>query len=424
MVSEKKKRIFPKNFLWGAATSAHQVEGNNKLSDWWAWEKAGNTAESGRACAKYELYDHDFSLAAELGHNSHRLSIEWSRLQRPDGSWDNSEWDHYKKVLSSLTAKGIKPVLTLNHFTLPKYIARQGAWLNRNIIDSFSSFAEKTASILGGMAEFWITINEPNMLAEMAYLKGEFPPCRRDYKESLTVLAHMAEAHAGAYEAIKSALDGNAKVGAAKALTAFHPCRKNNLFDMLAVKKTRWLRNHSFINSLMEGRLTIPGMPEKILKTKKSLDFIGINYYLRQFVRWQGFGGRKSFGKTCPYQHHPESGDITDMGWEVYPEGLYEVIKEMMRYRRPVMITENGIATDDDRRRVEFIRLHLKSAAKALSEGMPLIGYLHWSLLDNFEWTHGYSKKFGLVEVDFKSLDRKIKPSGWYFADIIKKGTF
>lgn len=415
------KNIFPENFLWGAATSSHQTEGNNFHNDWWAWEKSGKTQPSGKACDQYNLFDQDFDLAKKLKHNAHRLSLEWSRVQKTEDSWDNKQWDHYKKVLDSLREKNIEPILTLNHFTLPFWLSEKSGWLNKNIPDYFEAFAEKAALELGSRVKKWITINEPNILAFLAYYKAEWPPCRNNFKEAMTVLKNMIKAHSAAYRAIKENSKKVSEIGIAKAVTAFHPCRKNNYFDLLACERCSSLHNHAFISSLTKGKILLPGFKKEKLPRRASLDFIGLNYYFRQFIRSEKIFSLKDFYTICSPEHHPERGHITDMGWEVYPEGLYEVLKDLWRYQKPMIITENGIATENDKMRTEYIRHHLISLLKAITEGIKVEGYLHWSLLDNFEWAEGYSKKFGLIEVDFKTQQRKIRPSALHFSEIIEK---
>lgn len=417
------KKSFPDNFLWGSAISSHQVEGDNFHNDWWAWEKAGHTEPSGKACDHYRTYEKDFSLAKELNHNALRLSLEWSRLQNEDGSWRNSEWEHYKKVLDSLILKGIKPILTLNHFTLPNWLAKKGGWLNNGSPDLFIGLAEKSALEFGEKTQLWVTINEPNILAMLAYQKGEWPPCRKNHSEALTVLSNMLKGHCGAYQAIKSLCGNETRIGIAKAVTAFHPCRRNNLHDILAAKKCNFFHNHSFILSSILGKNKIPGLRPNDLCEKKCMDFIGINYYFRHFIRGKKLFGKNSFGQICSNSHHPESGPLTDMGWEVYPRGIYEVMRDLFRYKLPFLVTENGIATENHDMRTDFIKKHLFYVEKAISEGLPVMGYLHWSLLDNFEWAEGFSKKFGLIHVDFKTQKRDIKPSARYYSEIIKKAS-
>lgn len=414
---------FPKGFLWGASTSAYQVEGGNTYCDWYEWEAAGNSQMCGKACDHYRLYPEDFAIAGDLGHNAHRLGLEWSRLEKAEGVWDNAEWDHYKKVLDKLIELGIEPFLTLHHFTVPYWLSKKGSWLNDDSPAHFARFAEKAASELGTRVKYWITINEPNILATLAYFWGQWPPCHEDFNETLTVLRNMLKGHALSYTEIKekSPHGKNTSVGIAKAVTAFHPCSKRSITDRLSTYIRSKFHNYSFISSLIDGRIELPGGGGK-LPRPRTLDFIGLNYYFRQFIRHQKPLYKNPFGEVCSTEHHPGAGEITDMGWEVYPEGLYEVAKSFSKYRLPMFITENGIATRDDAMRVSYIRKHLRALLKAINEGAPVKGYLHWSLLDNFEWDSGYSKKFGLVEVDFATQKRTIRDSARYYSRIIRSG--
>ncbi|MBD3296367.1 MAG: family 1 glycosylhydrolase, partial [Candidatus Omnitrophica bacterium] len=225
---------FPEDFLWGASTSAHQVEGNNTKNDWWRWERSGATEPSGIACDHYNRYAEDFRLAHRLGHNAHRFGLEWSRLQPENDTWDPKEWEHYKRVLDELLSLGMRPVVTLHHFTLPVWLSDKGGWLNDDSPRVFARFAEKAAKELGTRTTYWITINEPDILALLGYLWGEWPPCLRDRKKMLCALRNMLRAHSAAYQAIKKHSSARTRVGLAKAVTAFHPCSRRSSGDRMS----------------------------------------------------------------------------------------------------------------------------------------------------------------------------------------------
>jgi beta-glucosidase len=415
---------FPEDFLWGAATSAYQVEGDNFHNDWWEWEQAGNTEPSGKACDHYNRFREDFRLAKELGHNVHRLGIEWSRLEKDEGVWDASEWDHYKAVLDELLDLGIEPMVTLHHFTLPLWLSRKGSWLNENADMYFIRFAVKAIEELGSRARYWITINEPNILAILAYYQGKWPPCRTNFGEALTVLRNMLKAHTGAYSHMRRAAMESPSIrtpiiGLAKAVTAFHPLSPYSPLDRFYTYLRSKFHNHAFISSIINGRVYLPGLRPEKLPSGDAADFIGLNYYFRHFIYAKRPFKDNPMGEVYP----PEllkTGGITDMGWEIYPKGIYEVVKSFCRYRKPIMITENGMATTDDSVRTKFIKDHLKYLLKAINEGAPVTGYIHWSLLDNFEWSEGYGKRFGLVGVDYSSQKRTVKDSARYLASVIK----
>ncbi|MGB2600955.1 MAG: glycoside hydrolase family 1 protein [Candidatus Omnitrophota bacterium] len=421
------KDRFPDNFLWGASTSSHQVEGDNFFNDWWEWEQAGHTEPSGKACDHYHRFKEDFSLAKELAHNTHRLGLEWSRLEKEDGIWDQNEWDHYKTVLDELIKLGIKPIVTLHHFTLPIWLSRKGGWINDNAASYFSRFAVKAIEELGSRVEYWITINEPNILAVLGYYRGIWPPCKKDFGQMLLVIKNMLKAHSNSYGkmhecALVASSTQAPKIGIAKAVTAFHPASKTSLVDRFYAHLRSRFHNHAFIRSLIKGRICIPGLRPEKLPFKDTVDFIGLNYYFRQFIYGKKPVNKFPFGEVYPPELHKDSGEITDMGWEVYPEGLYEIVKSFIKYNKPIMITENGLATTDDTMRRRYIKNHLKQLLRVINEGAPVTGYIHWSLMDNFEWADGYGKRFGLIGVDYATLERSTRESARYLAEIIKTG--
>ena len=413
--------------MWGASTSSHQVEGHNVDNDWWEWEQAGNTEPSLAACDHYNRFREDFDIAKKLGHNAHRLGLEWSRLEKEEGVWDEAEWDHYKTVMDELLRRGIEPIVTLHHFTLPAWLSHSGGWLNKNASRYFTRFAAKAMSELGGKVRYWITINEPHILAFLSYFTKEWPPCRNDLKQALTVLEHMLISHTEAYLIMKEFAEKNPgckkpSIGLAKAVTAFHPNSSISPLDWLMTCLRSKFHNHDFIRSLIKGRILIPGIRRKKLSASNTLDFIGLNYYFRQFIGFPRNFVKGYYGDVCPTEPHKDAGPLTDMGWEIYPRGIYEVVKSLSRHNLPMMIAENGLATTDDAVRREYIKTHLTQILNALRSGYPIIGYLHWSLLDNFEWAEGYSKRFGLVEVDYQTQKRTIKDSARYYEKVIRSG--
>ncbi len=419
---------FPDDFFWGASTSSYQVEGDNFLSDWWEWEQSGAASPSGKACDHYNRFGEDFSLAKELGHNAHRLGIEWSRLEKEEGVWDQTEWDHYKTVINELVKLDITPIVTLNHFTIPTWLSRKGGWTNERSPEIFARFASKAIEKLGNKVQYWIAINEPNILAILAYFRGQWPPCKKNFDEALLVLKNMLKGYVFAYRdmheaAIREDQIQPPKVGIAKAVTAFHPCSPYSILDRLTTYNRAKFHNHSFISSAIKGRVLLPRLGGEKLPIKNAVDFTGLNYYFRQFIHHQKPISKNPFGEVCSLEHHTDAGPTTDMGWEIYPEGLYEVVKNFERYDLPILITENGLATTDDSIRQRYIRDHLRQLLRAVKQGSPVIGYLHWSLLDNFEWDSGYTKHFGLLGVDYTSQKRIIRDSAKYYAEIIKTGT-
>jgi len=421
------KKIFPSDFLWGASTSAHQVEGNNFHNDWWLWEQQGRTPPSGKACDHYNRFREDFALAKDMGHNAHRLGIEWSRVAKDENAWNMEEWEHYRKVIRELRSLNITPIVTLHHFTVPMWFSAIGSWMNNNAPRHFTRFAVKAVEELGEEVEYWITINEPNILAMLGYYFGQWPPYQKEFEVSLIVIKNMLKSHALAYENMHKSAANNPsilspQIGIAKAVTAFHPCSSLSIRDRISTYTRSIFHNHSFIVSLITGKISVPQLEEEYLTAKDTLDFIGLNYYFRQFIRTKNPLSKNPFGEVCPTSHRPEAGKITDMGWEIYPEGLYAVLNSLSRYKKPFIITENGIATEDDTLRKRYIKDHLLQIHRAIDKGISVKGYLHWSLLDNFEWAEGFTKRFGLVNVDYNSQKRTVKDSARYYSSVIKDG--
>ncbi len=352
------KLEFPKNFYWGAATSAHQVEGGNH-NDWSEWEKTTGHEESGRACDHYNRFREDFDIAKSLNQNAHRFSIEWSRIEPEEGRWDEKEIAHYREVINALRGRGIEPFVTLWHWTLPVWVAKQGGWENKKTIDNFARYAEKIVKSYPKV-KFWITLNEPDFFALNGYLLGIRPPQRKSIFKFFRVLNNLARAHNKAYEIIH-AWEFGFQVGI--------------------------VHNDIYFNWFLN-------------KISKHQDFIGLDYY--QYYK-RGMGWR------------------SDMGWPIYPEGIYHVLKDLKKYNKPIYITENGVADAKDIHREKFIKEHLKYIHKAISEGVDVRGYFYWSLLDNFEWDKGFWSRFGLVEIDYKTMERRIRQSAYEYAKIVKK---
>ncbi|NTW27692.1 MAG: glycoside hydrolase family 1 protein [Candidatus Moranbacteria bacterium] len=409
-----KKLQFPKKFLWGAATSSHQVEGGTK-NQWSKWEKenAARLASeaktkwqpwqqekfpemfeaenyiSGSACDHYNRFQQDFDLAKELGHSAHRFSIEWSRIEPEEGKFDEKEIEHYRQVLIALRERGITPFVTLWHWTNPLWLEEKGGCESRDFAKHFAKYAEFVASKLGNEVEFWITLNEPTSVIASAYLSGAWPPAKRSYLASWKLYATFAKAHVAAYQSIH-ALDENAQVGFANILHSFAAYSEKSWLDKIMVKTGRHVANKRMLN-LTEG----------------FNDFLTVQYY---------FHNRFKFPKKLRLADKPEN----DLGWEIFPEGIYHILKRLKVHKLPIYVTENGLADAGDEKRMDFIKEHLAWIHRSMEEGADVRGYFYWSLLDNFEWDKGFWPRFGLVEVDFKTQERKIRPSALEYAKICK----
>lgn len=393
--------FFPEGFLWGAATSAHQVEGNNVNSDWWDFEQKNQPPEkrSGLACDQYNRYAEDFELAKNLNHNAHRLSIEWARIEPKEGEFDQPAIDHYIQVLKALKDKGFTVMLTLHHFTNPKWLADKGGWKNGKVVFYFERFVKKIVPEIKEYVDLWITINEPNVYAYNCYFLGVWPPQKKSKWLALKVLWNMAKAHKKAYNWIHK-LTPTSRVGAACNVASLGFYHKHSIIEALTVWATDSFGNHLFYK----------------LTGNKYHDFLGLNYYFNQ-----NFSYDKKHTVFPPVADISISKkDVSDMGWEIYPEGIFDVLMDFADYKLPIYITENGIATTNDDRRCRFLIAYLKEIYHAIEAGVEVKGYFHWSLIDNFEWANGFEPRFGLVEIDYQTQKRTLRPSSKVYAEIIK----
>ena len=390
---------FPSDFLWGSGISSYQVEGSNEASDWFTWEKKRNLEPAGKSTNHYHLFRDDISLAHSLGQNALRFSIEWARIYPSKDSVSYRELDHYREVLSFLKEKGMTTFLTLHHFTNPLWFTEKRGWLRPESVDEFLCYVRRTVSYLKDYVQYWLVFNEPLVYIYNGFIEGVWPPGIRSAKEALIALDNIIKAYLLAYGEIKRIYGKDISyISMAKHMRVFSPCSyfnagQNNLFA--------YLRNHFFNFKIINYILD-----------KKCLDFIGLNYYCREFVRC----GKSLFGVECRSTHHKLLRN--SLGWFVYPRGLYSLLMELKKYNLPVIITENGTSESDNNAYSYFLRSHIESVAKAITGGTDVKGYFWWSLLDNFEWDKGYKYKFGLVKVDFNTLERKPRKFALEYKDI------
>jgi beta-glucosidase len=398
-------RRFPDGFLWGTATSAHQVEGGNTNNDWYRWEQEGHVLDgqvSGEACDHYCLYEQDFDLAAEMGNNSHRLSIEWSRIEPELGRFDQNQVLHYRRVLEALKKRGMKTMVTLWHFTLPQWFADRGGWEGRDAVRLYVRYVEFIARELGDLVDFWQTINEPMIYLGQAYGTGAWPPGRKRLWRFVRVFARLAKAHRAAYNRLHAVLDterDKIQVGIAQNVVTYEPYRRYSEVDALFIRLVDRLFNHQFF-----------------MWTRGKHDFIGINYYFHYRVKYRPTKASQFF-----FEVHTENREVSDLGWEIYPPGIFEALMSFTRYGLPIYITENGIASADDGKRPRFLVAMLKEVYHAIKAGADVRGYFHWSLLDNFEWEKGFKGRFGLVAVDFRTQKRTPRRSYYVYQDICRR---
>ncbi len=397
-------------FYWGAATSAHQVEGGNH-NDWTEWEiqtaleKAERAKKRrwpahllrmrpspqwrenyicGRAADHYHRFRGDFDIAQTLGHTAHRFSIEWSRIEPEEGRWDEEAIAHYKEVIHALKLCNIEPFITLWHWTLPLWVRDRGGWRWRGAVERFARYAQMMARAYPEVT-FWITVNEPEVYTFNSYVRGIWPPQQKGV--GIGVMRALGRAHCRAYEAIKR-VHPHAQVGIAKN-NVFYEAADRNPWNVMLCRGADRIWNHWFLRRIARCQ-----------------DFIGLNHYFHNRIRW-GFNRNRNEWTS-------------DLGWEVYPQSLYYVIRDLAQYRLPVYITESGIADARDIHRERYIRESIYWMKRAQSEGVDARGYFYWSLLDNFEWDKGFWPRFGLVEVDYRTYARTIRRSAYAYKEIIE----
>ncbi|MBI4970618.1 MAG: glycoside hydrolase family 1 protein [Candidatus Omnitrophica bacterium] len=417
---------FPDGFLWGTATSAHQVEGNNTLNDWWDWEAAGhvkNREISGLACDHFNRFEEDFTLSQKLNLNAHRFSIEWSRVEPSEGEFSDSALYHYRQVLESLHRHKHVPMVTLLHFTLPRWVAEKGAWENEKILFWFERYVRKCAQVFGDLVPLWNTMNEPMVYMFEALMTGHWPPGKISLARQIPVMRRLIQAHAQAYHAIHDESQRNhwkSQVGLAVYYRLIQPWNPHSILDRWAASLRDSVFNQLFLNAIHTGIIGFPVTFNQFdPNVKGSWDFIGLNYYSRGKVR---------FSLGCPQFLFTEEIALPGteknfLGWEVYPEGLYDALVDLARFQKPIFVTENGICTDEDIQRQDFIKRHLRELYRAIQDGVDVRGYFHWSLIDNFEWAHGYAPHFGLAAVDPVSQRRFPRESARLYGEIARNNS-
>ena len=384
-------RSFPEGFRWGTATAAHQIEGGNTNNDWWRWEHttgSGVAEPSGDACDSWHLWPADADIVAGLGLDNYRFSLEWSRIEPAPGEWSVAALDHYRRICDGLRDRGVEPVVTLHHFTTPVWLADMGGWENEEAVDRFGEFCHRSAAALGESAGRVCTLNEPNVVATMGYVMGMFPPGRTDPKLAEAVTSNLVAAHRGAVDAVRAAAP-TVPVGLTLSMTDYQPVEGGE-------------SRAAHIRDVHE---------DVFLRATGGDDFLGVQTYSRMRIGPAGWVG-------------PEQGVPTlVMGYERWPQALAACLRrawEVTGGRVPLSVTENGIGTDDDHERIDFVREALSGVLDVLDEGIRVDGYTYWSLLDNFEWAFGYGPRFGLVEVNRKTFERRPKPSAAWLSSIAR----
>ncbi len=420
---ENKTLKFPEGFFWGAGTSSHQVEGNIK-NDWSDWEPKNAETKmkeaknknwpdfilknypnplqkenyiSGAACDHYHRYEGDFDMAKSLGHNAHKFSIEWSRIEPEEGKFDEKEMEHYAKVIKALKDRGLEPFVVLWHWGNPKWIGKIGAWENKKTVNYYIRYVERFIKYpgIGDSVKFWMPLNEFQAYIGYSYLGGVLPPQKKNIWKANRVLKNLVFAQKKAYVLIHKEIKKDVFVGAAHHAAHHVPYNLKNPLNILFVKLLDYIKKDRIINMIGSCQ-----------------DFIGLQVYRHERIKFS-FGGRYGVAKI-----DNEKLETTDMGWEIYPKGIYHTLKYLKKFNLPVYITENGIADARDVKRNKFIKDYLFWIHKAIREGVDVRSYFYWSLLDNLELAEGFWPRFGLVEMNYRTMERKIRPSALEYKKI------
>jgi len=412
---------FPRGFLWGTATAAHQVEGNNTNNNWWRWEQEGHTnGKAGLACDWWGgRWREDFDRAAEGRQNAHRFSVEWSRIQPTPDTWDEDALERYRVMLRGLRERGMTPMVTLHHFTDPLWLYDRCGWEDEEAVLFFEKYVRKVVEALKEYVSYWITINEPNVYALNGYVAGDFPACHKGIRVGMRVMANLLRGHAAAYHAIHE-IQREARVGYAhhfRPMVAKHP---SSPLDVLMRKIRYDALNLGFPSGVSTGVMkTIVGN-FRIPEAKGTQDFLGINYYSVDTVSFHIGKAKQLF----THGEFPADSDFSDTKFIAnVPEGIFETIKWAVHTypNLPILITENGIEDADDHIRPRYLAQHIHQVWRAVNFNWPVKGYFHWSLVDNFEWERGWTQRFGLWGLDVETQKRTKRPSADLYAEICKE---
>ncbi len=401
-------KTFPKNFYWGAATASYQVEGGIENTDWAKAAQEGRVPVCGMACDHYHRYESDFDMVMELGHNAHRLSLEWARIEPEEGVFNAEAIAHYRRVLQALHARQIVPFVTIWHFSQPLWFSDRGGFEQSNSPEIFARYAAFVVRELGDLCAHFSTMNEPNVFGSNGWLRGSWPPFKRfaltdlvsitnsgrQYESRaqrglsplflyLRVMKNLAKAHNAAYHAIK-AQNPSHDVSVVKHVIVFDA--NWNPFNQLKAAFANYAWTRIFMN-----------------RTHHCCDSIGLNYYF-----YTKFGDKTTWRKT-------------DMDWNFAPERIHDALMMLARYKKPLFVSEGGLADATDTSRAEYITRQVQGVWQAIQDGADVRGHLYWSLLDNYEWALGFPKRFGLIEVNFETQERTIRPSAYVYKKICEQ---
>lgn len=413
---------FPDHFLFGTATASLQIEGGDRNNNWYRFCEQNKT-EDGTHCFiaadSWQRYDEDIKLMKQLNQGTYRLSIEWARIMPTSHEVNQEALNHYRQMISALIDANIKPLVTLHHFSNPIWFEDMGGWANQDAVLFFDQYVRHVINHLGDLVSDWVTINEPNVYVEGTYSSGIFPPNKPNFKLYFDAAKQMVLAHLRAYRIIHQMRQEkfnltDSQVGVAHHLRVF---QGENKGDKAAARMLDYVFHDIFLEGMTYGKLLPPlGKNQYPLGKNVFADFIGVNYYSRDMVKFTN-NPLRMFGELTVKNDAP----VNDLGWEIYPQGLVTVCARVFKkYQLPIFITENGICDLKDLQRPQFIIDHLQAIDTLLNKGIPIERYYHWSLMDNFEWELGFTPKFGLIHIDEKTQTRSIRKSGHLYGEISK----
>ncbi len=382
------------DFLFGTATSSYQIEGDNFWSDWWQWETLGrikNQDKSGKLCDFWNQPEKYLDLNKKLGANAFKISLEWARLNPKEDQWNEDAFKRYLKIIRAIKQQGMEPIVGLWHFSLPQWFSEKGGWLNKNALSYWEQYVLRVKNALAGEVSYWLTLNEPTIYVYKGYVEGTWPPGRHNPWQAWQVRQQLKRAHQLAYALLKQP---QTKISASTHLAFIETQHPWFPLEKLVAQIYRQLTDWGFLQA-----------------EKQNLDFISLNYYFHDVI---------NLNPLAPL-FRKKTSQFSDLGWEIYPAGIYQVVKQAYQLAgKPIIVMESGLADKDDRLRQQFISDHLKWLFQAKQEGVPVKGYLHWSLVDNFEWQEGRTPRFGLVEMDYEKIEPKPRPSFWFYKKLIE----
>jgi len=396
---------FPDGFYWGAATASYQVEGGIENNDWAKAARDGRVPECGMACDHYHRYIQDFDIAKSLGHSAHRFSVEWSRIEPEEGKFDRSAIAHYRQVLLALRDRRIVPFVTIWHFTTPLWFSESGGFERADSPEIFARYAAYVVKELGDLCSHFSTMNEPNVYGSNGWMRGSWPPFKRFALTDLVAITNSGRTYESkADKSFSSAITyfrvmrnlADAHNAAFTSIKRTSPTIEVSVVKQVIVYDSNWNPINK-VKAFISNQLWTHRFMRRVCK---HVDSIGLNYYF-----YTQFGDKRSWRKT-------------DMDWNFAPEHIYDALMMLKKYKKPLFVSESGVADHDDSDRAEYIQKQVEGTWRAMQDGADVRGHLYWSLLDNYEWALGFEKRFGLVEVNFSTQERRIRPSAYVYKEI------